>query len=237
MQEAISYSRPSPAVPYSWGMDSVRQLILDFSKRPGQSLAKMSKEIGRNSTYLQQFITKGSPAKLGEDERAKLAVLMSVDETALGKPVSRSQARPQQNARIAGPVTLGGAIPVYGHAMGGKEGQFILNGNRIQDVLAPPALAGVSGAYAVLVAGESMEPRYHPGETVYVNPRLPIRRGDYVVAQIMGEDADQPEAYVKRFVGQDAHVLRLEQFNPKKTLEFPRRKVVSVHKIIMGGEG
>jgi phage repressor protein C with HTH and peptisase S24 domain len=138
---------------------------------------------------------------------------------------------------VIGPAALGATIPVYGHAVGGPEGQFILNGNKISDVIAPASLAGVSGAYAVLMVGESMEPRYHPGETLYVNPRLPIRRGDYVVVQIIGSDEDQPEAYVKKFVNQDAHVLRLEQYNPRKIVEFPRRRVASVHKIILGGEG
>lgn len=35
----------------------------------------------------------------------------------------------------------------------------------------------------------------------------------------------------------DGDRLKLEQFNPKKTLVFPADKVVSVHRIIMGGDG
>lgn len=237
MQEGKSYSRPLILGPYNCGMDEVRKLVEEFARRPGQSLKKLSEAIGQNETYLQQFLKRGSPRRLPEVQRAKLALIMGVDETLLGKPLVSAPPRTQQNARVVGPVALGGVIPVYGQAMGGREGQFILNGNRMADILAPPSLAGVRDAYAVMVTGESMEPRYHPGETVYVNPRLPIRRGDYVVAQIIGADHDQPEAYVKQFIGQDAHVLRLGQLNPRKTLEFPRRKAVSIHKIIMGGEG
>jgi len=236
LQQEKSYSHDVPIPPYPWGMDEVRRMIQEFSKRPGQSLSRLSTQIGRNQTYLQQFIRKGSPERLAEEDRAKLATIMAVDESVLGGPI-RAAPRPQQNARIAGPIALAGAIPVYGHAMGGGDGQFVLNGNHISDLIAQPALAGVPGAYAVYVAGESMEPRYHPGEAVYINPRLPVRRGDYVVAQIVGDDEDQPEAYVKRFVGQDGNVLRLEQFNPNKILEFPRKRVVSIHKIVMGGDG
>ena len=148
-----------------------------------------------------------------------------------------SGAAPPRNAELAGPAHIGAAIPAYGQAVGGKDGEFILNGNRIADVLAPPSLQGVPDAYAVYVVGDSMEPRYFAGEAVFVNPRLPVRRGDFVVAQIAVEEGEPPHAYIKRFVAREARSLKLEQFNPKKTLEFPMSRVISVHRIIMGGDG
>jgi len=144
---------------------------------------------------------------------------------------------PPRNAEFAGPAHIGAAIPAYGQAVGGKDGEFILNGNRIADVLAPPSLQGVPDAYAVYVVGDSMEPRYFAGETVFVNPRLPVRRGDFVVAQIAAEESEPPHAYIKRFMAREARSLKLEQFNPRKALEFPMSRVVSVHRIIMGGDG
>jgi phage repressor protein C with HTH and peptisase S24 domain len=144
---------------------------------------------------------------------------------------------PPRNAEIGGPARFGEKIPAYGQAVGGRDGEFILNGNRIVDVLAPPSLQGVPDAYAVYVVGDSMEPRYFAGEAVFVNPRLPVRRGDFVVAQIAVEDGEPPHAYIKRFVARDARLLRLEQFNPRKALEFPVGRVISVHRIIMGGDG
>jgi phage repressor protein C with HTH and peptisase S24 domain len=144
---------------------------------------------------------------------------------------------PPRNAEVGGPVRFGARIPAYGQAVGGKDGEFILNGNRIVDVLAPPSLPGVPDAYAVYVVGDSMEPRYYAGEAVFVNPRLPVRRGDFVVAQIAVDDGEPPHAYIKRFVTRESRILRLEQFNPKKMLEFPVARVISVHRIIMGGDG
>ncbi len=146
-------------------------------------------------------------------------------------------AAPPRNAEIGGPARFDARIPAYGQAVGGRDGEFILNGNRIIDILAPPSLQGVPDAYAVYVVGDSMEPRYFAGEAVFVNPRLPVRRGDFVVAQIAVEDGEPPHAYIKRFVARDARMLRLEQFNPRKALEFPVGRVISVHRIIMGGDG
>jgi phage repressor protein C with HTH and peptisase S24 domain len=144
---------------------------------------------------------------------------------------------PPRNAEVRGPAQFRSLIPAYGQAVGGKDGEFILNGNRIVDILAPPSLQGVPDAYAVYVVGDSMEPRYFAGEAVFVNPRLPVRRGDFVVAQIAAEEGEAPHAYVKRFTARDARHLKLEQFNPKKALEFPVGRVISVHRIIMGGDG
>ena len=126
-------------------------------------------------------------------------------------------------------------IPVYGQAVGGIDGEFEMNGNRLEDVFTPPSLSSVAGAYAVYVAGESMEPRYFDGEIVFVNPVKRVRRGDFVVAQIQPEEHGPTLAYVKRFVRWNAQVLVLAQYNPEKELAFPADRVVSVHLVVMGG--
>lgn len=242
MQEVRTYSLIEAKCPYFSGMDAVRNLIRDRAKLLGKTLSELSKEIGKNHAYLQQFINRGVPAHLPEAVRNSLAPVLDVDENEL-----RGAALPQQtkkgvaapaNARVAGATRIANTIPVYGHAMGGKDGQFVLNGNKVADILAPPNLASVPEAYAVYIVGTSMEPRYFGGEAVFVNPRLPVRKDDFVVAQIAAEvEGDSPLAYVKRFVSMDSRTLKLAQFSPKKILEFPRASVVSIHRIIMGGDG
>ena len=144
---------------------------------------------------------------------------------------------PPRNAEVGGPARFGARIPAYGQAVGGRDGEFILNGNRIVDILAPPSLQGVPDAYAVYVVGDSMEPRYFAGEAVFVNPRVPVRVGDFVVAQIAAHEGEPPFAYVKRYLGQNDKSIRLEQLNPPKKLTFAADRVVSIHRIVMSGEG
>jgi phage repressor protein C with HTH and peptisase S24 domain len=152
-------------------------------------------------------------------------------------PESGTEQNSRDNARMAGAVSLSHKIPVYGQAMGGKHGEFVLNGNKVADILAPTSLVSVPDAYAVYIAGDSMEDRYFAGEVAYVHPGLPVRKGDFVVAQIATEEGAAPLAFVKRFISMNDKSLRLEQLNPKKTLEFPRKRVVSVHLILMAGRG
>lgn len=126
-------------------------------------------------------------------------------------------------------------IPVYGQAVGGVDGEFVMNGNILFEVMAPPSLAGVSGAYAVTVSGDSMSPRYEDGEVCFVDPKRRVKRGDYVIAQIVLVEDGPILAFAKRFIRQNSEELVLEQFNPAKELRFPSDRVHAVHFIALSG--
>lgn len=127
-------------------------------------------------------------------------------------------------------------VPVYGQAVGGVDGQFIMNGSILYSVMAPPQIAKISGAYGVLISGDSMSPRYEDGEIAFVDPRRRLKKGDYVVAQIQFDEHEPPHAYVKRFVRHNSEDLVLSQFNPPKELVFDHEQVVSVHYIALAGD-
>src|SRR3984957_2089751 len=231
-------------------MDPVRDLVLRRLDEIGETLKSASVKLGRNHAYLQQFIHRGVPARLPEDTRHALARLIGVGEGQLRGARAGAQAGPQsgasgfadaalpeRNAALAGPVRFTGKIPLYGQAEGGADGQFPLNGSLINEIDAPPPLAGVAGAYAVMVVGTSMEPRYFAGEAVYVSPRVPVRAGDFVVAQVAAHEGEPPLAYVKRYLGRSDKSVRFEQLNPAKRLTFPADRIVSIHRVVMSGEG
>ena len=217
-------------------MDTARSAIVSRVAQLGLSLSELSLKVGKNHAYFQQFIKRGVPGRLPEEVRGRVAEILGIDERILKEPSSYSAELLRSTAEHRGAGRVTTWIPVYGHAVGGKDGGFVLAGNEVSEVLAPPSLSHTANAYAVYVVGDSMEPRYFAGETVFVNPGLPISRGAFVVAQILSAPETVPRAYVKRFVSQDSKRLRLEQYNPKKVLEFPTSAVVSVHRIVMSGE-
>lgn len=140
------------------------------------------------------------------------------------------------NAEIRGKVEgLGRKIPVFGQAVGGVDGEFLMNGTVLYEVMAPPVISHINNAYAVAVSGDSMAPRYEDGEICFVDPERRVRRGDYVIAQIRFDEHGPPLAYVKRFLRHNSIELVLEQFNPSKELRFPAANVVSVHFIALAG--
>jgi len=219
--------------------DPVRDLVREAIARRGLDMATVSRQMGRNHAYIQQFLERGSPQTLGEEAREQLAPILGLKPAELRSAKRAASAeREPPNARIIGPVDLigpGERIPVLGQAVGGSDGRFLFNGETMAEIFAPSQLWGVRNAYAVYVSGDSMEPRYFAGETIYVNPHMPARQGDFVVVQIIEDPEEPPTGYVKQFVSMTGDKLRLRQFNPAKDMTFDRARVMSVHKIVGSG--
>lgn len=129
-----------------------------------------------------------------------------------------------------------GYVPLLGQTIGGPNGRFILNGAEVGRLFVPPMLEGVEGAYGVRVYGTSMEPRYVAGETVWLNPHEPVRQGDDVVVQIVTDEENGRESYIKKFMSRSSRVTRLWQHNPdegeQNEIEFDTNRVFSIHKIV-----
>lgn len=155
-------------------------------------------------------------------------------------PGERLTAVPRPNASFPPQYQqfpTGRRIPVYGQTEAGPNGKFIMNGAHVADVFCPPGLESVPDAYAVRVYGTSMEPRYKAGETVWLNPQLPVRAGDDVVVQLKGSyEGDEMASYIKEFRFRSSKVLKLWQHNPEegepKELVFDANEVFSVHKVV-----
>ncbi|HVR91519.1 MAG TPA: S24 family peptidase [Novosphingobium sp.] len=155
----------------------VRLLALASDKRV--SLSGLSEMIGRNSTYLQQFIRKGSPRKLEEGDRRTLARFFGVAESELGgaEDIS-SQTAPKRDwvdvPRLPlGASAGGGALPVEEAPIGA----FRFSARWLRGQGLEPAMLS-----AIAVAGDSMEPTLRDGDEILVDrtPRA-LRDGIHVV--------------------------------------------------------
>lgn len=125
-------------------------------------------------------------------------------------------------------------IPVLGTAAGSDHarGAFQLSAEAVDYVRRPPALATSLTAYALYVEGDSMSPKFEPGDLIYVNPSRPARPGDFVVIEEMLGDGER-RGFVKLYVKRSGswHIVR--QFNPEAELRFPaEERSVQVHKVL-----
>jgi phage repressor protein C with HTH and peptisase S24 domain len=69
----------------------------------------------------------------------------------------------------------------------------------VLDYLArPPSLADDPDAYAVEIVGESMAPRFEPGERAFVSPKARVGIGDDVIVQLRAVEAREQLAYGAR---------------------------------------
>jgi len=96
----------------------------------------------------------------------------------------------------------------------------------------PEVFAG-RDLYAIYFHGESMMPRYEPGEIGLVDPTRPPARGDYVLVQLTDGDEDAVVGViVKRLVRTNSREIVLEQFNPPAIFAVPRSRVKRLHRIL-----
>ena len=68
----------------SEAMTPDRAKLVELAEAGRTSLASLSAMLGRNPSYLQQFVRKGSPRKLEEADRRRLAEFFGVSEVELG---------------------------------------------------------------------------------------------------------------------------------------------------------
>jgi len=211
--------------------DEIREFVRDRARDKNKSLSEISKKLGRNHAYLQQFIERKVPAKLPEDVRPVLALELECDENDLIPGVSPHRTLAEEGVRYRTsavrrpgtllPVDLPGAsslpkdVPVYGVTVGGQGGEFAFNGQTVDYVRRPPGLANVPNAFALYVANDSMSPWKEPGDLVYVQPGRPAKVGDYVVIEMKSiQDGEAGACLVKRLKGRSPSKLTLQQYNP-----------------------
>jgi hypothetical protein len=155
----------------------------------GETYGSVSKLIGRNPAYVQQFVKRGSPRKLDEGDRRLLARYFGVDERLLGAPDG-----PSWQQAVAGgrrPQIGGDLVAVPRLALGASAGP----GSLQEDEMAAGMLAfdarwlrTIGGRPDMLsmirVDGESMAPTLNDGDDIMVDRSDGVERlrdGIYVL--------------------------------------------------------
>src|SRR3569833_2976171 len=153
-------------------LDGPRRLVAERIVELGLDMANLSRELGHNHAYLQQYVRYAIPSQLKEDDRHRLAALLRVDQRAL-KPGGGSEnpnfyespgdippldagapgeVRDAPQVRFAGAQLRPENVPVRGVVRGGQGGSFELNiGDPIDYVRRPISHVGKGEIYALHV--------------------------------------------------------------------------------------
>ena len=130
----------------------------------GEDFAGLSRMLGRNAAYIQQFVRRGVPKRLKEEERRKLARYFSVSEALLGGP-------PEE------PSPMNGLVSVNRHPVAVSAGP----GAVVTEELGKPYFAfeerwlksltstRPANLSIVRVEGDSMSPTLNPGDEILVD--------------------------------------------------------------------
>lgn len=169
-------------------MDDVRTNLDRLCKEQSEDYAALSRLLGRNPAYIQQFMKRGTPRKLDEADRAKLARYFGVDETLLGAPEKgRTRAPNMKSQRMAGnnmvmvPQFSIGASAGPGSLVGDESPQnaFGFEERWLRAVSSQPDAVSM-----IQVTGDSMAPTLFDGDDILVDRSktgVNLRDGIYVL--------------------------------------------------------
>jgi phage repressor protein C with HTH and peptisase S24 domain len=145
----------------------------------GEDFAGLSRFLGKNPAYIQQYIRRGTPRRLKEDERRKLARYFNVPESLFGAP-------PPAEAQGGGLVPVKrvlvrasagpGALPDSEHA----HPYFGFDERWLRALTHSPA----DDLSIIRVEGDSMAPTLNAGDDILVDPgdcAERVRDGIYVL--------------------------------------------------------
>jgi len=185
--------------------DDPRAVLDALIRERGEDYASLSRLIGRNPAYVQQFIKRGVPRKLDEEDRRTLARYFAIDEARLGAPAGRTpriapaEASPRRaDADYVAVKRLDVRASAGPGAVAGEENSYdrLRFDNHFLRDIAGGSPAGLS---AIRVSGDSMIPTLDDGDEILVN------RGD-------GADRLRDGIYVLRV--DDVLVVKRVAINP-----------------------
>lgn len=160
-----------------------RARLLELCQEKSVSLAALSELLGRNPSYLQQFIRKGSPRKLEEQDRATLARFFGVGEEELRDVQEKSYVKPPRR-REAGEWVEVPRLDLGASAGPGRvaDGEAAFDTFRFSRRWLEEQGLTRADLSALRVEGDSMEPLLNDGDEILVDrsPR-PFRDGIHVV--------------------------------------------------------
>lgn len=143
-------------------MEKVRDTLDQLIRERGEDYAALSRLLGRNPAYIQQFIRRGSPRRLAEDDRKLLARYLGVDESLLGGPAAPAPAGEMVSIpRLAVEASAGPG------ALGAREeavSRFGFDARWLRSVASSPR-----NVSAIAVRGESMLPTLSEGDEILVD--------------------------------------------------------------------
>lgn len=220
--------KPEGWSPNQWLVESGvnRSFFTDLKKRGNANWSTIEKLVEAAGMTLAQFQALDAPEVDPESRRSEVAS-------------RRLPFRHEEELRD---------IPVLGTAMGadfeiGENGEMtfaevteLFLNEEVDRVRRPRTLVGRKDVYALHIVGSSMEPRFEPGDPIYIDPRSTPRIGDDVAVYLrrpIGDDDEQVySVLIKRLVRRTSTHIELRQFNPDLGFTVQTKAIARIERVI-----
>jgi Peptidase S24-like len=147
--------------------DPARAALAELIRERGVDCASLSRLLGRNLAYVQQYLQRGTPKRLGERERGLLARYFGVDEAVLGGPVGVSAVASgllSRDMTMVRRIEVGASAGAGGLADEGLAVPFAFDRRWLRRLSAQPDRLAI-----IQVDGDSMVPSLANGDDIMVD--------------------------------------------------------------------
>jgi phage repressor protein C with HTH and peptisase S24 domain len=145
-------------------MNDPRLVLQRLCAERGEDFAGLSRMLGRNAAYIQQYVRRGVPRRLREEERGKLARYFGIPETLLGGPVGETPSADGLVSVKRHPVMVSAGPGAIVTEELGKP--YFAFDERWLKALTPTSPSNLS---IVRVEGDSMSPTLNAGDDILVD--------------------------------------------------------------------
>lgn len=157
-----------------------RMLIERLCRERGEDFAGLSRLLGRNPAYIQQYVRRGTPKKLDEADRRVLARYLGVAESRLGGPATADAPAPPV-LRFVPMLDVGASAGPGAEA----DREMVTGGIGFDERMLRGLAGGDPSALSMIrVQGDSMVPTLEDGDMIMVDRAAalrPLRDGIHVV--------------------------------------------------------
>ena len=192
-------------------------------------LAPLAAKIGVSQSTLWNFIY-GNTKNFSKIHRLATELKVSLDwllngDAAVGVPSTAFK------LSEAGPgAAIEASIPVLGRAAGENDGVLIDMREKIGETERHPAQKNMKGAFAFCVRGETMSPRYRPGELAYAAARKPPGKGQDCIVELANG-----AGYLREFIAHKGDFVLCRQLSPAKEVKWRVAEIKALHAVVGRG--
>ncbi len=212
--------------------DEIWRALDTLAAENGLSASGLAKAAGLDATTFnpsKRTMPDGRSRWPSTESLAKVLIATGASLEAFTALVTGARTLASGNAR-----STSRRVPLIGFAQAGGDGFFDDGGYPVGsgwDEVSLPEI-GDPNAYALEIAGDSMEPVFRDGDMVIVSPSAPIRRGDRVVMR-----TNEGEVMAKQLARRSARRVELRSLNPAHPdYSFDLMEVTWIHRIVWASQ-
>lgn len=168
-------------------LDNLEALIAEAG-----SLTELARKAGTNSSYLSQVrnqlpTPKGTPRAMGDELAGKLETAMQKIQGWMDTPHNKEGDMHDEDYRTHHRYELRNLLPLIPWEQASKWLQHFGRPIPTNDKeLLPCPVSCSPESFVLRVRGNSMEPRFHEGDLIFVDPKATAHHGQYVLARQAG---------------------------------------------------